>query len=380
MMWSAALTDGIGNQIMNVRDKLDSRESLLEHIGKLSQVGGISHFTHADGKARGVSTLRVRTARGLEFWVVPDKGMDIVEASFLGKSLSWHSPNGIVHPAYYSSRGLEWLKTFAGGLLCTCGLTTVGAPSQDNGESLGQHGSISNTPAEHVSWSEDWVEDDCMLTVSGKVRETSVHGPNLLLERTISTSLKNVSFSIRDVVENQGFQDSPLMILYHFNFGFPLLTERSQIYCPSQGVESINTLSLNSENQWHRFEAPEKGASERVYFHQMQPDSAGRVTVVLVSDSDKPEFGISLSYDGNALPQFVQWKMTGTNHFVLGLEPANCKIMGRNVERQQGTLQILAPGERCEFLLELSVLEGAEQVANAIRASAPLQVEDKANC
>src|ERR1700710_1863798 len=98
---------------MIVRDKSDSREFLLEHIGKLSQIGGISHFTHADGKAKGVSTLRVRTALGLELWVVPDKGMDIVEANFLGKSLSWHSPNGVVHPAYYSNRGLEWLKTFA---------------------------------------------------------------------------------------------------------------------------------------------------------------------------------------------------------------------------------------------------------------------------
>jgi hypothetical protein len=363
---------------MDVLSKSDSRESLLERVGKLSQIGGITHFTHADGKAKGVSTLRVRTARGLELWVIPDKGMDIFEASFLGKSLSWHSPNGIVHPAYYSNRGLEWLKTFAGGLLCTCGLTTAGAPSEDNGESLGQHGPISNTPAEHVSWSEDWVGDDCVLTVSGKVREVSVHGANLLLERTISTSLKSISFSVRDVVENQGFRDSPLMMLYHFNFGFPLLTERSRIYCPSQALASIDALSLNSEEQWHCFEAPEKGAGERVYFHQMQPDPAGKVTVVLVSDGDKPDFGIALSYDGNALPQFVQWKMTGTNHFVLGLEPANCKIMGRNAERQQGTLQMLAPGERREFWLQLSVLEGTEQVASAIRTSNSIQAASKA--
>ena len=143
-------------------------------------MGGISHFTHADGKAKGVSTLRVRTARGLEFWVVPDRGMDIFEATFQGTSLCWHSPNGMVHPAYYSTRGAEWLRSFPGGLLATCGLTTAGAASEDNGESLGVHGSISNTPAEAVRWSEHWEGDDCLLTVSGKLREASVHGPNLV--------------------------------------------------------------------------------------------------------------------------------------------------------------------------------------------------------
>src|SRR5882762_4668507 len=123
-----------------------SRDQLLQRTGRLSQIGGITPFTHADGKAKGVSTLRVRTAQGLEFWVLPDKGMDICEATFLGRSLSWHSPTGITHPAYYSSRGAEWLESFAGGLVCTCGLSTAGAASEDAGQKLGVHGSIGNTP------------------------------------------------------------------------------------------------------------------------------------------------------------------------------------------------------------------------------------------
>src|ERR1700744_535412 len=119
---------------MAVQDTPRSRDFLLDRTGRLSQVGGISPFTHADGKGKGVSTLRVRTARGLEFWVVPDRGMDIFEATFQGISLCWHSPTGMVHPAYYSTRGLEMLKSFAGGLVATCGLSTVGQASEDNGE------------------------------------------------------------------------------------------------------------------------------------------------------------------------------------------------------------------------------------------------------
>jgi hypothetical protein len=295
--------------------------------------------------------------------------MDIFEASFLGRSLCWHSPNGMVHPSYYSNRNAEWLKTFAGGLLCTCGLSTAGAPSVDDGEILGQHGPISNTPAENVAWSEKWEGDDCVLTISGKVRETSVLGHNLLLERTISTSLNSTSLSIHDMIENQGFRDSPLMILYHFNFGFPLLTPRSRVYAPSKEIQPINRISSDTLDRWNFFEPPKAGQEERVYFHKMESDSTNRVTVVLVSDSDEPELGVALSYDATTLPQFIQWKMTGANHFVLGLEPANCKVLGRDIERQEGTLQMLSPGEQRECKLEIRVLEGAEQVAAAIRAN-----------
>jgi Domain of unknown function (DUF4432) len=75
-----------------------------------------------------------------------------------------------------------------------------------------------------------------------------------------------------------------------------------------------------------------------------------------------------LSYDSRTLPRFVQWKMTGANHFVLGLEPANCWTLGRKAERQRGTLQMLSPGGQREFRLELGVLNGAEEVSNAIRS------------
>jgi hypothetical protein len=174
---------------------------------------------------------------------------------------------------------------------------------------------------------------------------------------------------LHDVVENQGMRDSPLMVLYHLNFGFPLLSERSRIYAPSQAVEPADDLAARSKDTWNQFESPVMGALERVYFHKMKSDAGGRVTVVLVGDSD---LGVAINYDSKSLPEFVQWKMTGANHFVLGLEPANCRTLGRKAERDRGTLQTLAPGERREFRLELSVLDGADEVANAVRSQAEL--------
>jgi hypothetical protein len=248
-------------------------------------------------------------------------------------------------------------------------MTTAGAPSNDLGQTHGLHGSVSNTPAENVQWSERWEGDDCLLTVSGTVREASVLGPNLLLNRTVTTSLQSNSISICDVVENQGFHETPLMVLYHFNFGFPLLTEESRIFTSSRGVEPANEFSAHGADRWNEFAMPENGAIEKVYFHTMNSDPLGRAHAVLVSHRERRDFGIALSYDTSTLPEFIQWKLPAANHFVLGLEPANCRSHGRASERQRGTLQTLAPGDSCQFRIELRVLDGIDAVTEAIRTA-----------
>ena len=343
-----------------------TKAELLKRIGSLSQLGGISRFEYCDGKSKGVTALRVKTATGFEFLVLPEKGLDIVEASYNGRSLCWHSPVGVVHPAYYDPDKLEWLKTFAGGLVATCGLSTAGSPSEDQGQQLGQHGAISNTPAEQVNWWEEWKDDELLLTISGKVREAQVFGPNLVLHRNLQAALSGRFVRIHDTVENQASWQTPLMMLYHCNFGFPLLTDRSRLYAPAHKVEGRTSFATNRIENWDHFEPPTASIEERVYYHQMTPGLEGLVRVVLVSDDATRDFAVEMTYRADTLPQLIEWKMTGEGHFVLGIEPGNCKVDGRKREREAGTLRILEPGEKEEFQLELRVLDGAAEVAKAI--------------
>jgi len=344
-----------------------SRRELLERVGSISQLGGITPFEYSQGKAKGVGAIRVRTAAGLEFSILPEKGLDIFEASYRSRSLCWHSPAGVVHPAFYDARDVQWLKTFPGGLVSTCGLRSAGSPGEDQGEALGLHGAIGNTPAENVAWQEEWQGEDCRLRVSGTVREARVHGENLLLRRSVETSLGTRVVRVQDSVENQGTQATPLMLLYHLNFGFPLLTDRSRLYARSAKVESRNEHSERSIDAWARFEAPVRNLAERVYYHDIKPDKEGKATVVLVSDDASRDFGVSLQYTRASLPSFIQWKMTSVNHYVLGLEPANCRAEGRKAERERGTLFVLEPGHRQEFFIELRVLDGSGEVAQAMQ-------------
>jgi hypothetical protein len=355
---------------MHVWGREWKRRELLDRVGSLSQLGGITPFEYSQGKAKGVGSIRVRTASGLEFSVLPEKGLDIFEASYQGRSMSWHSPVGVVHPAFYDARDVQWLKTFPGGLLSTCGLISAGSPSEDQGEQLGLHGAIGNTPAENVAWDESWAGDDCTLRISGAVREARVHGHNLLLRRSIETSLGARTIKVRDSVENQGFQPTPLMLLYHLNFGFPLLTDRSRFYAPSGKVEARNEHSRGTIQHWAEFGVPVQGLPERVYYHEMKPNAAGTVTVALLNDDGARDFGVAVNYGAASLPSFVQWKMTSVNHFVLGLEPANCRVEGRKSERERGTLVSLEPGEKQDFFVEISVLDGLEEVSKVLQTIA----------
>jgi hypothetical protein len=189
-----------------------SQVELKQRVGSLSQLGGITRFEYCDGKAKRVTALRVRTASCLEFTVVPEKDLDIFEAAYQGRSLCWHSPAGIVHPAYYDDRNVQWLKRFAGGLLTTCGNGYAGPPCEDQGEELGLHGAISNTSAEQVNWREEWKDDELLLTISGKVRENRVFGTNLFMHRTIQTSLAGRSLRLTDRIENEGSEDAHLSL------------------------------------------------------------------------------------------------------------------------------------------------------------------------
>ena len=104
-------------------DRRWDRRTVSRYTGDLSQIGGTRHYELSEGKARGVRAVDVATGMGLQFTVLPDRGMDISRCSFRGTNLVYRTATGEVHPAYYDPHGQEWLRGFFGGLLTTCGLT-----------------------------------------------------------------------------------------------------------------------------------------------------------------------------------------------------------------------------------------------------------------
>jgi hypothetical protein len=344
---------------MNLYGREWSRRELEARLGRIEQIGGLRRVQSTEGKESGVEEIQIRTGAGLSYSVFPSRGLDIGLAEFEGVPLIWLSPNGEVHPAFFDGRGSGWLRTAAGGLLMTCGLTQVGSPGTDGSEELGLHGRAHHTQARHVCAEGFWEGDEYNTVVHGKVEETSIFGWNLRLTRHISSRLGKNQILIRDVVENAGFEPAPHMLLYHFNFGFPLLDTQTQIcFPPATVIPREPDLPTEGLGDW---QLPEADYKERVYYYENLSAGADGMAAVTVRNphfpsTDRPLM-VRLAWKTRNLPVLVQWKMPGEGTHVLGIEPANCHVEGRAAERARGTLVMLAPGQAMEYNLEISLSE-----------------------
>ena len=348
-----------------------SREDLMERVGDVFQIAGVRGVRLTDGSEEGVQAYEVKTGTGFNFTILASRGMDISTAEYRGRALAWRSSTGDVAPQYFEPEGLRWLRTFYGGLVLTCGLTTAGAPSVDQSQELGLHGRISHIPAKNVCVRCEWDGDEYMMEISGKMRETVVFGENLVLTRKISTKLGEDRFWMHDVVENEGPDVQPLMLLYHINGGFPAVDDGSELVCPSVSWRSRDTEAENEKELACRFSSPIQGFKERVYYHDMKADKDGFVTTALVNSNLGGEgFGFYVKYRKDQLPNFTEWKMMGKGTYVVGMEPANCAVEGRAKERERGTLQFIQPGERREFDLEIGCLIDSRQIEELERTVA----------
>jgi galactose mutarotase-like enzyme len=339
---------------MHLYGKSWTRRELEARVGRMEQIGGVRRFKGTEGNEADVEQIQVRTGAGLCYYVTPTKGLDISLAEFQGTPISWQSANGDVHPSYYNESGIGWLRSASGGLLMTCGLMQVGSPNEDEGESLGLHGRVHHTSAKQVSAVSEWSDDDLEMTVSGVVDETSIFGGQLRLSRQISSKLGVNEIVIRDEVRNMGFQRCPHMILYHFNFGFPLLSEETWILFKDTTVTARDVESpLTGVDEW---QAPDANYSERVYYHQTR----GKPEVEIVNPRFPAHLGttqvkVSLIWSADTLSKLVQWKMPGAGTHVLGVEPSNCWVDGRRGERERDTLVYLEPGETVKYEIRLNI-------------------------
>ena len=341
-----------------------TRQELLQRVGAVSQLGGTRRYELADGGEKGVAAVDVDAGSGFRFTVLPDRGMDISAASFKGRSLCWRSSTGETSPSFYEPQGLGWLRGFHGGLLASCGLSQVGEPCTDGDEELGLHGRLSYTPAKNVCHGGDWEGDEYTMFVEGKVTETSVFGVNLTLTRRISAMLGENRLRIHDIVVNHGFKTAPLQMLYHINLGFPVVDETSELLSPSRDVLPSSDHARTGLADYARFDPPTADYEEMCYYHEMKPDAEGIVRVGIVNRAFFGGRGIGayVKYLKSELPRFTQWKMMGQGTYVTGVEPGNENPIGRIASRKRGSLQVIEPGEKVEFHLEIGVLANTEEI------------------
>lgn len=338
------------------------KQKLYRLAGSPEQLFGIRDYRLIGGKADHMRAVELYNLSGLSLTVLPDRGMDIGELRYRGQNLSFLSNTGLTSPVFFQEDGSRgFMRSFGVGFLTTGGLSYMGASCEEAGEVLGLHGVISNTPAQEVSPAVEIRNDGAEISLSGKVKEARVFGPHLLLTRKITCGEEESGFSIHDSIENCGFEPSPLMILYHMNFGYPMLSPGCELLLTSRRAVPRDEAARKGLVRHLVIEAPADGAQEQVFFHTMAADRNGLVHALLINHA--LELAVMISYPAAQLPCFTQWKCMRSGEYVLGLEPGNCNVNGRAAARADGSLPFLAPGEIKTISIAVEILSGKEAIA-----------------
>jgi hypothetical protein len=360
---------------MNLWGRQFTRRELESFTSDLRQIADIRLATLDDGPERGTRIAEVRTGSGFDFTILLDRGLDIGSAVYNGIPLAWHSGTGPAHPSRYQPDGRGWLRTFHGGLLALCGLTQAGAYGDGldplTGEKFGLHGRIGTTPAHDVRIEREWIGDEWRIRLKATVDETALFHPKLQLERTLEITPGEPTVEITDTVRNMGGEPAPLMILYHCNIGWPIVTPESDFISPAPKILPRDSAAEAGMNRWNRFEMPTPGYAEQVFFHyvdRQEPVSAAILNYGL-------NLGVEVIFDGQTLPYLTEWKQMGFGDYVVGIEPGNCLPEGRNAARDAGRLRMLPPGETDTFHVAFRVLTNRRELEAVRTASKHIDLQ-----
>ena len=97
-------------------------------------------------------------------------------------------------------------------------------------------------------------------------------------------------------------------MLYHVNFGQPILDAGAQVVAPAKTVVPRNPRAAEGIRTWDSYAAEQPGFAEQVYFLHLLGD-ASNTTQVLLKNAHATR-GVSLRFNTKQLPCFTVWKNT----------------------------------------------------------------------
>lgn len=373
---------GRDHETVNLLAKMPAGER-----AKLPPGISITQTTLHGGKQEGVELIRIDNGK-LAITVIPTRGMNILGVESDDVTLGWDSPvKDVVHPQYVdleSRGGLGWLEGFNEWMV-RCGLEFAGHPGLDKfvtntGDEaemmLTLHGKIGNIPATSVGIHID-EKAPHRIRVRGVVHERLFYGPKLKLTTEVSTVPGSSEFRISDSVTNEGAFEQEFQLIYHGNFGAPLLGKGSKVHVAAKEIAPMNEHAGKAIDNWATYKGPTKGFIEEVYLFEPVANSE-KLTMAVLQNRDGSK-GVSMQWSTAELPYLTVWKNTAAtaDGYVTGIEPATGYPFNRSVERAAGRVPELAPGATRKFTLDFALHAGAKDVRTAVESVSKLQGDTK---
>ena len=317
------------------------------------------------GKQEGSELLTIKS-EGLTINLSPTRGLGIVNVEGNGIRLGWDSPvKEIVNPKYMnleSRGGAGWLDGF-NEMMVRCGFEWTGHAVQADGMMYTLHGRAQNTPVSKLFVE---VEDQApyTITIRGLIKENAFKKSNFETWVTIRHVPGSKEFTVHDILTNLSDYDRDYQIIYHSNFGTPILEQGAKFVAPVKEISPFNEYAATGLKNWQTYQGPTKGFDEMVYNIFPYSDANNQTQVMLKSNaSDK---GVGIAFNTQQLPVLTLWKNTDTlkQGYVTGIEPGTSFAYPVTIEREQKRVPQLGAGKSTEFILTYSLLSNKEEVAN----------------
>jgi hypothetical protein len=355
-------------ELINVDEGIHQTDQELQ--GPEGQVLARLQRLHG-GLSDGVDVLHLSNGR-LDLKLLPTRGMGVWKGTVDGTPLQWNSPvQRPVNPAYVDPMrlgGIGWVDGF-NELIVRCGLGWHGAPGNDTrrneaGEVISEqflplHGRIANLPAHYLA-----VQlDGDTLIVEGIVDEGCLFGGWLRLHSKLQTTLGSAEFEITDTVTNLAATPAESEILYHCNIGEPFLEAGSTLHTAVSQVIPRNDRAMEGLADWSRYQGPQAGFAEQVYFMDPLSTESGWATAALADSKASRAFAVHFATA--TLPCLTLWKNTGAtaDGYVTGIEPGSTLPNPRQFEREQGRLKTMQPGEQVTYQLRFEIAPDVQSTA-----------------
>lgn len=295
-------------------------------ISNFQQVASIRRYTLTDGREKGLDVLDCDNGK-IRFLLNVSKACDIMQLYHEGQNMSFISKNG------FTKREISFLNRFEGGMLYTCGLDSVGGR-----EGFELHGTLHSTPAQILR-----AEcDEKGIIVEAIIRDTALFGKNLVLRRRIFSAIGSETLSLQDTLVNEGYREEKYCLLYHVNVGYPMLDEGAKLFAKVKNCVPRTSWAEKNKDTMYEMSAPKAEQEEACYFLELETPSA-----VVINEKIGKSF--RLTYSGDTLPCFVEWKSMASGDYALGLEPCTTELDDRFVYKT------IAAQEKKVFKIELAV-------------------------
>lgn len=306
-------------------------------LAHLDQVCPVRQAVVADGPARGCRAIDITPLCGLAVRVLPDRGLDVLDARVGGVPLHWVGPAGEGPPLPVRD-GHRWLDAFAGGLVTTCGLAHVGEPVPGHG----LHGDASHLLASEVAVRREVLPDGAIaVVVEGVLRDRRFAGHDLELRRSLRVRTGEASLELLDRTTNRGADTVPAPILYHLNFGWPLVDDDTVVSVAGRtGGRALFGDPAALPGGWERPGRLVEGLVPVTVEHRLAGAGEGCARIL------RPALGLAVEirFGLDTLPRLFQWIDTRPGQGVVALEPANATTEAVETDPAMAALLPLAPG------------------------------------